>query len=605
MIVPMLKYSFLVYHREYLTFLEHLQQLGVVHMIEKNKEISDSIREKYELIKQITYVIRFLQNREVEKKEPAEKIDKEKRFLEIKKLISEYDHKIQQLNLLNKEISQVQSWGDFSIETINKLKTEGLFTRFFTVSQRKFLPEWEETYAISQIGIQAGLIYFVLFQREGEEIELDAEEIRMPERSVSELLFLKEKLDEDLKGINELFNSYSADSVDILTDYRLSIIEATEYSKVVENTVIEAEDKLMLLEGWVPQTKENDLLNYLNNSPTLFIKEEIQPEDKVPILLKNKSFAEKFEVIGELYSLPSYKELDLTPFFAPFYLLFFGFCLGDAGYGILLAIVSIFAMAKVKKEFKKIVGLVLYLSLSTILFGLIGGTFFGIPLYETNLPIYSNLSKMLSDNGTDINNVLFYLSLAMGGIQIIFGLIIKSFNEGKQFGWHTAVGTLGWITLLIGMIGLFIYSFLTDTPMESLKIAQYIILGISGVMILLLNNLKRNILNNFGSGLWNTYNMVTGLLGDLLSYIRLFALGIASGILGFVFNSLAISMKGDVPGLNIIIMIIILLIGHSINLFMSSLGSFVHPMRLTFVEFYKNSGFTGGGKKYNPFKKLS
>jgi F0F1-type ATP synthase membrane subunit c/vacuolar-type H+-ATPase subunit K len=103
---------------------------------------------------------------------------------------------------------------------------------------------------------------------------------------------------------------------------------------------------------------------------------------------------------------------------------------------------------------------------------------------------------------------------------------------------------------------------------------------------------------NVGIGIWNTYNMATGILGDLLSYIRLFALGIASAIMGFVFNSLAVEMSGSIPVLSAIIMVIILVIGHSINLFMSGLGAFVHPLRLTFVEFYKNAGYTGGGKKY-------
>jgi V/A-type H+-transporting ATPase subunit I len=97
--------------------------------------------------------------------------------------------------------------------------------------------------------------------------------------------------------------------------------------------------------------------------------------------------------------------------------------------------------------------------------------------------------------------------------------------------------------------------------------------------------------------------MVTGVLGDLLSYIRLFALGISSAILGFVFNSLALSVGTSFFG--IIAMVIILVVGHGINIFMSGLGSFVHPMRLTFVEFYKNAGFSGGGKKYQPFRKLT
>ncbi len=167
------------------------------------------------------------------------------------------------------------------------------------------------------------------------------------------------------------------------------------------------------------------------------------------------------------------------------------------------------------------------------------------------------------------------------------------------------MGTAGWIVLLTGGIAIYGISELAEIPLAALNPVIYTLLAVSGTMILLLNNLNRNILMNFGLGLWNTYNMVTGILGDLLSYIRLFALGISSAILGFVFNSLAVSMSGSIPVLSILIMVIILVVGHGINLFMSGLGAFVHPMRLTFVEFYKNAGFTGGGKHYNPFKKIT
>jgi V/A-type H+-transporting ATPase subunit I len=124
---------------------------------------------------------------------------------------------------------------------------------------------------------------------------------------------------------------------------------------------------------------------------------------------------------------------------------------------------------------------------------------------------------------------------------------------------------------------------------------------VAGLLILVLNNPKRNILINIGAGLWDVYGMATGLLGDILSYIRLFALGISSAILGMVFNSMAMSMKPDNIILGPLVMILILVVGHGITIFMSSLGAFVHPIRLTFVEFYKNAGFTGGGKAYKPF----
>jgi V/A-type H+/Na+-transporting ATPase subunit I len=132
---------------------------------------------------------------------------------------------------------------------------------------------------------------------------------------------------------------------------------------------------------------------------------------------------------------------------------------------------------------------------------------------------------------------------------------------------------------------------------------QYGIWSVSGVMIFLLNAPDKGILANIGLGLWGAYNMATGLLGDLLSYIRLFALGISSAILGYVFNMLSSQLSGSIPVVSLLIMMVILLIGHGINIFMSSLGSFVHSMRLTFVEFYKNSGFDGRGKAYQPFSK--
>jgi V/A-type H+-transporting ATPase subunit I len=132
-----------------------------------------------------------------------------------------------------------------------------------------------------------------------------------------------------------------------------------------------------------------------------------------------------------------------------------------------------------------------------------------------------------------------------------------------------------------------------------------IILGIAGLGIYIFNHPKRNVFVNIGAGLWDTYNMITGFAGDLLSYIRLFALGLSSAILGLVFNKLAMDLSPDIIVVKQLVFLIILIFGHGLNIFMSGLGSFVHPMRLTFVEFYKNAGFTGGGKEYKPFRKLN
>ena len=138
------------------------------------------------------------------------------------------------------------------------------------------------------------------------------------------------------------------------------------------------------------------------------------------------------------------------------------------------------------------------------------------------------------------------------------------------------------------------------------SVAFYVVLGIGAVLMLFFNTPGRNPLLNLGSGVWNFYNNLTGLLSDVLSYIRLFAIGLSGGVLALVFNSLA---EGFVPdGANIVVRILImlpiLLIGHGINLFMSTISSFVHPMRLTFVEFYKNAGFEMATRNFEPLQKV-
>ena len=605
MIIPMKKYSFLVYHRDYEDFLKNLRDLGVVHLIEKKEGVSDDIRDQYQLIDRVDKTIRLLKKKGVQAQVPQTRVNAKDIFNDITSMQSQLEQKNHSLTHLQKEITELLPWGDFSSDLLKKLSENGIIFKFFISQKRKFDPAWMEDYPLEIINKAGDSIYFIVVERDLEEINLPAEEFRLPKHSLSELYLIKDNIHKDVSDINNKIDEYAAEAIPALEGYKNHLIQTVEYEKAKFHTDREAEERLMIIEGWVPKDKEENINLYLDKSSVIYITTEADPGEKIPVLLKNKGFFSKFEFIGELYSLPRYSEIDLTPFFAPFYALFFGFCLGDAGYGILIAIAAVMARKKVQKEIKPVTVLIFYLGLATIFFGLIGGTFFGINLYNTSLPIYSSLQNYFDSEGTNINNLLFNLSLILGGVQIIFGMILKAVNETIQFGWKLALGTFGWLMLVVGLVTIVLINKLGGVDMEALKPALYLLLAASGLLILFLNNLKRNVLMNLGIGLWNSYNMITGIIGDLLSYIRLFALGISSAILGFVFNSLAVSMSGNIPVLSILFMIIILIIGHSINLFMSGLGSFVHPMRLTFVEFYKNAGFTGGGKKYSPFKKIT
>jgi V/A-type H+-transporting ATPase subunit I len=175
-------------------------------------------------------------------------------------------------------------------------------------------------------------------------------------------------------------------------------------------------------------------------------------------------------------------------------------------------------------------------------------------------------------------------------------MAIKAVNLTIQCGFKYSLSTIGWLMLLI-TVGV---SVLAGIDMGNPVVMTLLI--IAAVLIFLLNSPGKNPLLNIGLGLWDTYNMATGLLGDVLSYVRLFALGLSGGILANVFNSMAIGMKPDNPVAGFIVMALIFVIGHALNIFMNILGAIVHPMRLTFVEFFKNAGYTGGGTEYKPFK---
>lgn len=184
-------------------------------------------------------------------------------------------------------------------------------------------------------------------------------------------------------------------------------------------------------------------------------------------------------------------------------------------------------------------------------------------------------------------------------------MVVKAICYTKQSGIINNLSTWGWLILILGGI---ITAILAISNAISIEATKYMIIAIgiiSALGIFIFNNIKRNPLINIGAGLWDTYNMITGILSDVLSYIRLYALGLAGAMLGQAFNQLGFMVLGDDPiFIQYLPFIIIVLIGHTLNIALSSLSAFVHPLRLTFVEYFKNLGYEGKGEKYSPLSKV-
>lgn len=606
MITKMKKLTFLVYHKEYEEFLNSLRELGVVHIVEKQQGAADNteLQENIRLFNRLAATLKLLQNQKHEKNaviatEGGTATRGMQVLDEVDALQTEHGKLSQQLQSYAKEKEVLEVWGNFEPTGIQKLKDAGYIIGFYSCSEGNYKEEWETEYNAMIVNRISSKVFFVTVTKAGQEVDLDVEQAKLPAYSLSRLEAFYDTTEQAIEGNEKKLVALSETDIPSLKAALKELQSQIEFSKVVLSSEQTAGDKLMLIEGWAPAYSKVEIEAYLNDAHVYYEITDPMPGDNVPIRLNNKGFFAWFEPICKLYMLPKYNELDLTPFFAPFFMVFFGLCLGDSGYGLFLflgATAYRLLAKKVTPSMKSIISLIQVLSVSTFFCGLLTGTFFGANIYDLDWPIVQRLKHaVLMDN-----NDMFRLSLILGVIQILFGMVLKAVNQTIQFGFKYAIATIGWIILLVSTA---VSALFASSELLSMGGTAYkVVLCISGAMIFLFNTPGKNIFMNIGLGLWDSYNMVTGLLGDVLSYVRLFALGLSGGILAGVFNSLAVGMSPDNVIAGPIVMVLIFVIGHAINMFMNVLGAMVHPMRLTFVEFFKNSGYEGGGKEYKPFK---
>lgn len=603
MIVPMHKYVFLVYHSAYQDFLKNIRKTGVVHITEKRNEPTPYMQELFRQYTEVDKAAKKLDLLETDEKsaKPGYKTG-EQVYLRLKEMEKEMEHLHHRMVQLEKEKKQLTPWGDFDWDMIDRLEENGLRVRFMSSPVRKYDPEWENIYYIHVIGDLDGHRYFLKVEKLNGDTEgngpseiAEADELLLPRRSLSQIDSEVKQLKDEAEQLKAELHQIASHCKVLLRAYSVELQQLLSEQNALLQTSDEVEGKVRMLEGWVPENRKAELDDYLEKNQILYTSEKPSGDDRVPILLKNNRFARLYEVIGKLYELPNHRELDLVPFFAPFYMMFFGFSLGDAGYGLVIIAFAQFLKKKLP-DLRMVMNLAQWLGLATVLFGILTGTFFGIDLINSEIPWLEGFKAYMINT-----DQLFNLAIIFGVIQILFGMVLKVVNISRVHGFWYSLSTIGWLVLLTGLLAVYGLKSGDVISEQVATVVQYAVLGISGVLIFLLNHPKRNLLINFGAGLWDVYSMATSLLGDILSYIRLFALGVSSAILGLVFNSMALSMRPDNIILGPLVMIIILVVGHGITIFMSALGAFVHPIRLTFVEFYKNAGFTGGGKAYSPF----
>ena len=609
MISKMNKLSFLIYHKEYETFLEKLRELGVVHIEKREGAEMDANLQAF--MQKRTAYQSLLKNMTLAAAS-YERGAAQPSSLTIDQVVDAYESQqehIQALNMqlpvLDKEIDAMEVWGEFDWNVIDRLKANGWQMQFYCCPEKSFEETWTDDYNATIINRKGGQSYFVTVNQMP--VELEAEVVRLPKRRLSELVREQEELKASIKEANAQLDQFCIDNLPVV-EKALDSLESDINLMEVEQLGGErmAEGSIVMMEGWVPVENEAEVRKMLDESGVYYEMRPAEKEDNAPIKLKNGKLSRAFEMLTKMYGLPDYGEFDPTPLLAPFYALFFGMCVGDAGYGLLLVILGLYLKKKLSKSMAGLMNLLITLGAATTVVGAVFNTFFGAALTDWNLPEWMN-SLIISGkwDGTAYDKTMV-IALLVGMFHICFAMVVKAICETARFGFKNALSAWGWLLLIGGTVVVATLNYLGVVDMEVSKMALMGIGGVSVIGIFLLNNIRRNVFVNIGAGLWDTYNMATGLMGDLLSYLRLYALGLAGGMLGGVFNNLGMQLRdsmGDflfgIPGW--ICFGLIFVGGHGLNIALSCLSGYVHSIRLTFVEYFKNSGYDGKGMEYKPF----
>ncbi len=595
MITRMTKYAFVLLNGQQESLVEQLQELGLMDITRSVKPVDEASQDISAELDLMNGLIQGL--RKVDIPEGTEVVTREEEDLVqlAGGTLMLYSNTLEQVKHLEKEIQARKVWGSFDPEIVQQLSDAGVPLHFHKLSSKLFKEEWEQQYVLTVVSQEKDGVYFVVAGEDPlpGEVPVPSGDVSQAESALEEKERFLHSLEGEILGLQHRIPELEARCRDAYAqlDRHLATVSAVP---AAENTIV-------TLVGYAPTEKDAEVSAVLDNTGVFYFKEAASAADNPPIQLKNNWFVRQFETLTDMYGRPDYNEFDPTPYLSIFFLLFFAMCMGDAGYGLMLLVAGI--LLRKVDSFKDLAPLVTILGAGTFVVGIVMHTFFGVDI--STLSWIPSWLKSIMITGTIAGfEAQMVLALAIGIVHLCLAMVVKTVYATRNKGFLGALSTWGWTLLIVGGVVVAALAMLNFIPKPILK---WVVIGlgvVSALGIFLFNDIKRNPLKNIGAGLWETYNTVTGLLGDVLSYLRLYALGLAGGMLGKAFNDIASMTLGDGSlGPGWIFFALILLVGHALNLAMCCLGAFVHPLRLNFLEFFKNSGYDGKGRSYRPVKK--
>lgn len=589
MIVKMKKITLLVSSKSRKEALERLRKLGVLHIHHVRDPQSQDIHAIETDFANLQKALRIIGDFP----ERESNLDQKKNPDHIQKILSLYQKRSDlglEMEELRTTYTWFERWGDVSCATLEKLKEAGLNVRFYVSDKRSLrkLPIEKQIYVHME---EQGMVWFAHFSDSDEE-RLDFKEDPIPEAEVVDLRTKIARLEEEIRFIGVELEEMSCVSK-ALKAYGKVLEKRLEFSRAVHG--MGEEDHFVYLQGFVPVDRVSSVTSTADNEEWGYILQDPDNPSEVPTLIVNPKWIRIINPIFKFMgTVPGYSEHDISFWFLLFFSLFFAILIGDAGYGLLFIGISFFLSKKAKHLPREPFILIYVLSGATLLWGLLSGNWFGFESIG-KLPFLRNL--IIDDiNSFSNENQLFmmYLCFIIGILHLSVAHLLKAVRYINSW---VALSELGWVAIMWSLF------FVAGNLVIGNPLPWFTgILFITGVVLtLIFSNFQKNIIKGIFSSLGNLPLSIISSFSDIVSYLRLFAVGYASVTVASSFNSMAIG-----SGINSIlggfIAACVLFLGHGLNIMLGLMSVIVHGIRLNMLEFSGHLSMQWAGKEYSPFK---
>ena len=590
--------------------LDGLKDLGILHIAERksaSREVTDYFQNLTRTVSALTDYAPSKKERKAAKKNGGMPVLKgeefDKLFKETTDLLETKAALQREIGANRTEIDRIYPWGEIIPSDIKELKDEGYDLHFYRLTNNDYKKVVEDEniklFTLAPVEKQATIA--VLGQLP---VEISATEFVLPTKSIAELNKEIEENEKKIAKCDEALKE-SAKYAQSFAKEILRVKNVEQYS--VANETADKDDDFVWLTGYIPAVDIEDFKKAANERSWAYAIDDVaEDDDKVPTKMKYNKISRMIEPVFDILGiLPGYREADISLFFMLFFTLFFAMIIGDGGYGLLILIGTIILVAKTKKM-NTVTYLLFVLSIAAIIWGAITGTWFGlekamdIPFLKAMvIPSMASYPEYFGVSSQTTQNAIMKFSFTIGAIQMALGslLAVKKKISEKNLSW---VADLGW---MIAVIGMYLLALLLVIGEKLPMVPIFILIGCAFVLVLLFGGMEPGM--SFGQGLkkglsgaFTVFLDTISCFGNVMSYIRLFAVGMAGLAISQSFNNIAASMSGPL----VVLAVVVVLVGHSLNIVMAFLSVIVHGVRLNVLEFSGQVGLEWTGIAYEPFK---